>query len=238
MSRAFGEDFDQVIKFVEAYSISGKVTKDFRDRIRPFHKKTLSILTIVHSYLFEDKKRGHAFSEVQLNYLAEVGSDMSTALFEIIIGGYKPSRFMLRSAIESGMKFLFADLLPKITQEKSVFQIFDQIKHLSFIQDDNNMKQAFSSLKSSYAELCADVHTASPINMSHITGLRHYPAYDEHKLSTYRDVYTNVSRQLIFLAIAKFPSYYHALHHNNKDLILDALTKTQKGIINNPEMSE
>lgn|GEM_PF-4190106 len=80
-------------------------------------------------------------------------------------------------------------------------------------------------------ELCKDVHTAKGVNMQNIAALRYFPTF---KIEDAKDI-NNYIRDLVHsyntLLSLKYPNCFLAMHHRNKEIIIENVPKVYRRVI-------
>ena len=96
MAREFKEDFDNLLVFINDYSLKSLLLDSkYIDEIKKIHKKYFSYLTFIaelQSYIGANDGEDKPF-----DFLKESCSDAGISFFLLIHGSYKPSKLLLRS---------------------------------------------------------------------------------------------------------------------------------------------
>jgi len=226
VSRELQQDFKKLIEFFRAYSL-GSI--EFKGELRTYlssqHKKYFSYLTFIAEIEeLLDKELTPEVSNKQLEFLTESCSDIGNSIFLMVNGAYKPSRMVLRSSIETFLKGFVLDEIVDIDKEKSVFALFDRVEELAFFKQDNP-KIILNSIHSSYKTLCEDIHTATKINMAHITSMVYFPTVDNRKISDISTISLKLVSNYIDLLGLKFDSYLHNMHHRNREVLMENISR-------------
>ncbi|MEN5380713.1 hypothetical protein [Sphingobacterium kitahiroshimense] len=233
MSREISEDFKNLISFFNNYSISKIVADvDYVTVISKVHKRYFVYLTVVGeiTLLSKDTSLFPNIGESQNDYLKESASDIGNAIFSLINGSYKSANLMLRSSIETFLKGFNLDVYSDITTEKSLYKIFDTVKTLQFYQNEPQ-KQLFNLIHQKYIDLCAETHTASALNMAHITSMNYFPRFDKAKAVVISDTITQLINWYSSLIVLKYNQHFHKMHFKNKTNISSILSGNIKRII-------
>lgn len=226
MTRIIGKDFQQLINFIDGYSLSHLLSdQGFIKLISSCHKKHYSYLTIVAEL------RG-SMNDKQLLFLSESTSDTATSLFHLFSGSYKSSKLILRSSIETFLKGFSCEFINNIDEEKSVYVMFDTIKSLPYFDKDFT-KNELDIIHSCYKELCKDVHSANEINMEKISALNSFPKYSKKEADCIISTFIKLIPCYITLLCHKENISFHKIHYTNKDIILNSINKSKRPIINN-----
>ncbi len=225
MSREITADFKNLIVFFKKYSLNNVIGKgEFTEIISSVHKKYFSYLTIVSELetLKNDLGITPNISQEQIEFIKESCSDIGNSFFTLINGSYKPSKLMLRSSIETFLKGYNLDIYPGITTEKSLYKIFDTLKAHNFYQLEPQ-KAIFELIHQTYGDLCADTHTATTLNMSHITSMNYFPKFDIQNANEVRNTLIKLVTSYISLIVLKYNSHYFKMHHRNRENILNSI---------------
>lgn len=229
MSREIKADFEKLKEFFNTYELPElNENKQLLAILSQQHKKHYSILAFLSELVkLRETVEEEPISQLQIDFLLESASDIGNSMFMMMHGAYKPARMMLRSSIENFLKAISLDTEQDINQEKSVYKIFDRVKALDFFQKDP-MKEIFTQIHQTYKELCSDTHTASEINMAHITAMKYFPGYDSKEATTTNDVTIKLASHFLVLICLKFNSIFHVMHHRNKENILISIPKEHR----------
>lgn len=233
MSRETQEDYKELLSFFKNYSISQIATNpEYILIISRIHKRYFAYLTIVGELTLQTKQSNITpfIDEIQLNYLKESCSDIGNAIFCLINGSYKPANLILRSSIETFLKSFNLDIYPDIVTEKSLYKVFDTLKIHPFYQNEPQ-KSIYNIIHQKYVDLCAETHTATAINMAHITSMNYFPQFNQSKASTIVDTMTKLINSYVSLLVIKYQDHYHRMHFKNKANILSILSSDIKKLI-------
>jgi hypothetical protein len=226
VSRELQQDFKELIDFFTGYSLSSiEFTGDLRIYLSSQHKKYFSYLTFIAEIeALLDKELTPSVSVKQLEFLTESCSDIGNSIFLMINGAYKPSRMVLRSSIETFLKGFVLDEIIDIDTEKSVYALFDKVAALDFFNQDNP-KIILNSIHTAYKTLCEDIHTATKINMAHITSMIYFPTVDNQKIKDISSISLKLVGNYIDLLGFKYDNYLHNMHHRNKEILLENISR-------------
>lgn len=233
MSREISEDFSELVNFLNGYDLNGLTENaDFVTILSQQHKKYFAYLTFIAELteMSGGKATEPKISKKQLSFLTESCSDIGSSIFVMSHGAYKASRMMLRSSIETFNKGFCLDDIPNIDTVKSVYNIFDMIKNLEFFKEEPN-KGNLELLHQGYKILCQDTHTATTMNMANITALNYFPRFDLHEASQLANISVGLVSAYNTLLAIKFNSYFHKMHHRNKENIMGSIKKQYRPII-------
>lgn len=229
MSREIKQDFNELIEFLKQYSLSSiEFTDDIKDHLSSQHKKYFSYLTFIAEIeCLISSGLTPTISIKQLEFLTESCSDIGNSIFLMINGAYKPTRMVLRSSIETFLKGFVLDEINDIDTEKSVYVIFDKVKDLDFFKN-NIQKSLFDSIHNIYKILCEDIHTATKINMAHITAMVYFPTVDKQKIKEINSLSLRLVGNYIDLLSLKYTLYLHNMHHRNQEVLLENISKIHR----------
>ncbi len=233
MSREINNDLKELKDFIEIYSIKHLSNEqNFNVLLSQQHKKLFSYLTFIAELNFQiaEQNRLKRISQEQIDFLTESCSDIGNAVFLTIHGAYKASRMMLRSSIETFHKGFNLDELPNITNTKSLFEIFDNVKALSFFTNEP-LKSAENKIHSHYADLCKDTHTAKLENMQHTVGLKYFPAYSEEATKENSKILLDLVSNYLTCLSFKYKDYLMNMHHRNRENIVENISNSIKPIL-------
>jgi hypothetical protein len=147
---------------------------------------------------------------------------------------------MLRVSIENFIKATSAIECKAQLTEKSVYKIFDVASGLDMFSDIVNPKirECYMALHGDYKLLCEDAHTATAQNMEHLTSLADLPAFQIIKSNSTAEVYVRVSKNITSIFCILFNSFFHKMHHRNRENILNCLNRDLRSIVLAPQRSQ
>ncbi|WP_347159414.1 hypothetical protein [Pontibacter chitinilyticus] len=232
MSREINEDFSSLVAFLKGYNLTSlAINEDFLKIISQLHKKYFAYLTFIAELTYLQKKgQATALSVKQIEFITESCSDVGSSIFVMTQGAYKASRMMLRSSIETFIKGFNLDEIPDLDSEKSVYAIFDKVKALSFFQIEPN-KALLESIHQDYKLLCKDTHTATALNMRHITAMKYFPSFDIAEATQLKEFSIRLVSNYNTLLGIKYNSLFHLMHYKNKENILESIQRKFKPLL-------
>jgi hypothetical protein len=234
MSRELSADLEQLVSFIKNYNLESLAEdKAILPIVSKIHKKYFSLLALLVELNSQDiKNNGFNNNDDCKNYLFESLSDLGNSFFLTFNGGYKASRLMLRSSIETFVKGISVEQLPNITSEKRVFKIFEEVSKVSLFSNEP-LKSCFDDIKKQYSDLCEDTHTARKSNMQHISALNYFPTQDIASARKVSDIFVSLTQSYIFIISMKFNQEFHQIHHANKSNIIKAIKKSNRPVVLN-----
>jgi hypothetical protein len=234
MSRLIKPDFQNLLKFIDEYSLSSfKNNQNIISFLSNVHKKYYAFMALISELDNTNKNDGSKLLiDKQRDYLLESLSDVGNSIFLMINGAYKPSKLMLRSSIETFLKGLSIDELTDIDKEKKIYKMFDNIKATTFFNIEPR-KSLFNELNQSYGELSKDIHTATKKEMQHTSSLNYFPTKSEKEFKTISETSSLLISNYITLVCFKFNLEFHQIHHGNKKIILESIKKQYRPDIMN-----
>lgn len=226
MSRILKKDFKELLKYIETFSIKKLLDEiDYIQIISIYHKKYFSFLVL-------STELEVILPSKDYSYLKESNSDLISCLFHLTTGNYKSSKLLLRSSIECYLKSFTLSWIPDIHKEKSVYEIFDKIKALSYFSKEP-FKSELQNIHNLYKILCKDVHTADQVNMANINSLDFFPKYSKKKANEITNIILKLIPSYCFLLANKHNESYHKIHHSHKEIISHSIQKNYRPIIMN-----
>lgn len=233
MSREITADFDSLLDFLKKYSIT-KHTEDhnFIKIISTEHKKYFAYLTCIAELIHLSKTQSLTpeLSDDQILFLKESCSDIGNAYFVMIHGAYKPSRLMLRSSIETFLKGFTLDEYTGVTTEKSLYKIFETVKKLPFFESEL-IKSMYDDIHSKYGKLSEDIHTATELNMTHVTALNYFPEFNKIEAEQISKYISELVMNYIALITIKYNAYFFKMHHKSREIILANIERSVRPLI-------
>ncbi|RJO60677.1 hypothetical protein C4544_04645 [candidate division WS5 bacterium] len=222
---------EELSTFLSNYNLSA-ISSDplFKKAIASLYKKYHPLLTW-HSNLSLRKPR-HFRDTTSLaifrQYLCEVTSDSCYSILVWSQGLYKPAHLLLRSAIENFIKCLGLYNGYPILNITSVYDLFDAVKVQPIVNKNRDTQKEFGLLRASYSNLCGYVHSANTSYMSMTTALGTLPKFDNSESSIYTTNANRVFSSFINYLAIMFTIELQRMHHEDSDLIYDALPKRIK----------
>jgi hypothetical protein len=232
MSRETVTDLEELIVFAKNYSLTPSLAnKQFVKLLSSQHKRYFALLTLLAELKHQDIKpvasstpQYRSMNKAFLDYGAESVSDLGSALFVWIHGGYKGARQVLRSSVENFLKAIGSLHSADIGNLRNTYELIDTVRQVSFFQESKNLWM-YSSLKQIYAMLCADVHTATIQQMSHISALGYFPNFVAKDAAQFEQVFLRLTRVYASILCLMFKNNFKKMHFKNRDIILAAITK-------------
>ena len=220
--RGVNSQVAEIVAFLNDFRSCEPDKKAVLPELRESYKKFHAIL-IWQNVVNGSRDRS---DEVKL-YLNEVSADLAQSLLSALMGFYKPSRMMLRSAIENLMRV--ATLLEgmKALECKTVYELSNLFKETELLNNkitDSSVQQ----LLNLYAQLCGYVHTATPMEMDQrIPFSKIVEAKPETAVSCLKEIYSvslEAGKILFFLD----QEMVARMHHRDADYIRDQLSPSFK----------
>lgn len=239
MTRECNTDFKAIKKYIDGYRISDNLHNvDYVLSLKKMHKCYFSSITwnaeLLHKKI-DFLNLETSCNEDTILRLSEVASDLGSSLFNWSNGNYKASRVMLRIAIENIIRAISATEDNGQLTEKNVYKLFDNASSQQIFNSDKNINDCYKSLHSDYKLLCEDTHTATVDNMEHLTSLSDLPTYEKERSDSSSTIFIRVSKNITSMLCIIFNTFYHRMHHRNKENILHCLNKAIKPAITAPE---
>lgn len=234
MSREITVDFDKLLCFIKDYNLKNIASDElFLPVLSKVHKKYFALLILLVEFNGQEFQGGLFKNNADCkNYLFESLSDLGSSFFIAFNGGYKASKLMLRSSIETFIKGISVDLIPNIILEKRIYKIFEDASGLGLFSKEPLVSE-LNKLKQQYSDLCQDTHTASKSNMQHISALNYFPKKDIVIFEKLANIFVSLVQAYIFIIVIKFNEEFHKIHHKNKSIIIYAIRKSYRPLVLN-----
>lgn len=235
MSREVTNNFVKLRDFFANYTTAANIgNAGFVKFLSAYHKKYLAYLThIAELSAYKAAPTLSGLCEKQFDFFSESCSDCGLALFDAVNGNYKASRLLLRSSIENFMKAISLDEDVTIDQESSVYNLFNRVKAVSFFAGSAELMKLFTAIHQEYKGLCMDVHTATVANMTHLSALKSFPAFDQKQADGVMRVAKVLICSYVTLLAVKYNAHYHSIGYANKEVIENAVIQEFADLINN-----
>lgn len=233
MSRVVREDFSQFTIYLSKFSFAGLLSDAaYISELKAAHGKLLALSALVAELRHEAGAAASTFSvdytDCGGDYLGEVLSDCSESLMCIAMGANRAGAAALRSAIESFAKTFSIAEQPSVLTRTSVPEVFSVAAGCGFFEH-NVARNAFTSLRSSYADLNQFVHTVSSESMFAVLAVGNFPKYDANTAVMVEN-FVRVVRYFILAMVAARRDLYDQFDHRNKEVIAAALKRDQRRI--------
>lgn len=222
MSRRIGEDYEAFSKFLQGYNLCS-FTQQQTSVYKTMHKKLYGLLIFVSEFNMQNVHPENT------PFLMEMLSDLLISLFCAVQGLYKPAKLQLRCSIENFLKALTMLEAPFVTEEKSVYAVFDTAKIDKHFSSPLSSKY-ISALQNDYSILCRTVH-GDPSAMHPTSALSLLPQYDEASLQELATLYIRTIEANLGIFYLNYPSVVDTMHPENKKDFLDCISKSTKGEI-------
>lgn len=238
MTREAKEDLAALQAFVRTYNLSTvSAAPEYEGLLSQQHRRYLPLLILLAELADLRAMNGlPAISPLpsmqQMEYLQESGSDVGQALFCWMHGAQKGARVLLRSGIETFVKGVACAEQPLVLTETRLFKMFELASSTTFFRAKVGA-QLFRELNTFYGELSAYVHTASSSHMNHVSALNYFPSFNAVDAKTSADAFSAVCSRIVVALSLLFNTAFHAMHHRNKETILDAIPNAYKPHIQN-----
>lgn len=242
MSREAKADLDALRAFVRGYSLAGVAENSGYDSLlSQQHRRYLALLVILAELEEQRGDRPRPTQDTtdfpcgqQASFIRESVSDVGQAIFCWMHGGYKACRIVMRSSIESFIKGMACKDDPSVLTETRLYKVFEHAGAVPFFANRPGTK-LFSDLSGRYGQLSADVHTAQAVNMSNISALNYFPTFEPHVAKVASEHVVFIAARLLVALCLRFNSGFHAMHHRNKETVLQGVPSNYKRLIQNIE---
>lgn len=240
MTRLVQKDFAAFRDFICNYNLQAlNGNEEFWQIYKSSHTMLYGIMALISelNYIIEEKEacgdddKKVDILDIEVEYLKECFSDLSSTIFISVHGAYKGARLLLRSSIEMFLRGMFSKEVPEIQTEKNLYRVFESIKKAPSIVKDESYKIHFDEIHQIYAELCAHAHIASKLQMEEIYALNLFPKFETDDLKNFSSTFKILVRDYIFMICHRFNKEFHTIHFENRQAILDCLNRKEKPIV-------
>jgi hypothetical protein len=227
MPRALQEDYQELLLFIDGYSIGGAYDNNgLNNIIKPIHKAYYAILVLLAELNHQQiqpvttcqKQKEDEQIILFWRHLSEAVSELGTAFFLILNGCYKSCDLVMRSSIENFIKALGCLDVVGINQIKNVYEVFEKAGSTAFFSAGIG-KKVYHGLSELYGTLSNTVHTGTEQNMQQISALGDFPAIDLDKAVKAKQRYLIIVKLYVSSLSVMFKSSYHKMHHQNRDIV-------------------
>lgn len=231
MSTATKEDFTDFCDYLRSFSLRDALDQPEKStHLRLAHAKFLALLSAFGEMLSDSGTARSTFSDSYglsgENYLREVISDCSEFIICIVLGLNRAAGGTLRSAIESYLKTFSAHEAPQILERSSVPQVFSDAATAQYFSTRKG-RETLASLKVSYAELNAFVHTTSAEHMFKAPAVGKFPRWSEKNVGLI-EIFVRVVRLFLYCLVGSRKDIYDNFDYRNKVIVNRAMTRPQR----------
>lgn len=227
MSRILKSDFDELIQFINTYSLSNIINDDERIiQLKSMHKRIFSLSNL--AYTLQDSDKDNKFlSRRAYDYLNESISNLCSTLFMWLNGAYKPSKLVLRNCIETFVKAILCNENEDYLKIKNLYEVFDIASDINFFSEFSN-KKYFHKLNNQYSELCLTVHSGDIKTNAKLETLGVFPSFDSDLSIEISKRFILIVDSIMFLIISNYYEEVFKMHHSIRDTILEGLPANLK----------
>lgn len=239
MTRLVQKDFNEFKEFICKYELQTlNDNEELWQIYKSAHAMLYGMMALISEldYIVDTRQTSGEENKVdildlEIDYLKECFSDLSSTIFISVHGAYKSARLMMRSSIEMFLRGMFSKEILEIQTEKNLYRVFESIKKAPSIVKDESYKNHFDKIHQIYTKLCTHAHTASELQMEEIYALSLFPKFETDDLKSLSSTFNSLVRNYIFMICHRFNKEFHAIHFENRQAILDCLNRKEKPII-------
>lgn len=225
MSRLILEDFERFKEFLNNYNIPKILLPEKQiEECKAMHKKLYALM------IFSAECHIQKMNRIFLKYIDEMISDLLLTIFCWIQGMYKTSKLEIRCSIENYLKAVISETDNKISDEKSVYKVFDKAKvdkHFNRTMSATCLDQ----FNNDYSLLCHTVHS-DLLQLHSISALNLLPQYESKQAHEIQKLYIRIAENFLVVLYLNYPDIIDRMHPENKVDFLDCISKSHKrGII-------
>ena len=164
-------------------------------------------------------------------YFSEALSDVAQAYILGVQGFSKPSRLILRSAVENYIRCVGIANDQAVLSVTVVRELFNIVQELPIVKSGREIPKQFASLRQLYTNLCNYSHTSSPDFMSLQNFLGRFPIYERMITQSNFDDINLFCVASSGLNCVQFKKLLFESHADWRDTILDVQTRRVKSEI-------
>lgn len=221
MGRLIAEDFERFKGFLNDYNISEKMLSGEQlEECKAMHKKIYALM------IFSAECHVQNMNQIFLEYIDEMISDLLLAIFCWVQGMYKTSKLEMRCSIENFLKAAISETDNKISDEKSVYKVFDKAKidkHFNKTMSATCLEQ----FNNDYSLLCHTVHS-DLLQLHSISALNLLPQYEKQQAHDAQKLYIRIAENFLVVLYLNYPEIIDRMHPDNKVDFLDCISKSHK----------
>lgn len=223
------DPFDEFQKFLAELSFS-EVTKNPEYVVvsKGLHKRALALLIVEHQFDGEINVNPSDLDEALKPFLYEFRSDLLSSLLIFHIGLYKAAMMTARSSLENLLRVIADSQSLDFRACKSVSDLIELVKQSPLRKSNRLFETALINLLTNYSELCDYVHSTGEEFLSLDRKLNDMPRWQPEVGKARAGALVKMFQAATCVLLILKPAVLHHLRHDQKDSVLDALSKQMK----------
>lgn len=201
---------------------------DYIAASKKLHKRVLAILIVEHQFDLELTSDLPELKDTIKSYLNEFRSDLLSSLFIFQVGLYKAAMMTARSALENLLRVIAGCQGLDFRACKSVSDLIELVKVAPLRSSNPLFKASIQTLLTSYSDFCDYVHSTGEEFLSLDRKLGDMPRWEPGVGTERADSLVKMIQAATCTLLVLKPLVLQHLRHDQKDIVLDALSKQMK----------
>ncbi|WP_162559750.1 hypothetical protein [Methylobacterium radiodurans] len=164
----------------------------------------------------------------------ELLSDLAACQVLLLLGMYKPSRMMLRSAIENMLRTVAHEQGFLASGTKFTYELITLVRSSKLGAEGAPAKADLNHLIQAYSHLCSYAHAAEEGKLALRVPLESVSRFEEAEHESLSAEIKAVAQRMNRIMFVMYAEKLRPLHHSHKDFVLDSLPKSLKAAILTP----
>lgn len=229
MTTLIFDPFDEFQQFLTGLSFAALVKNDDYIAVsKKLHKRVLALLIVEHQFDQELSNNPTELESATRPYLDEFRSDLLSSLFIFHIGLYKAAMMTSRSALENLLRVIAGCQALDFRGCKSVFDLIELVKQSPLRAVSPLFESSLQTLLTSYGDFCDYVHSTGEEFLSLDRKLGNMPRWQPQVGNERATSLVKLFQAAACVLLILEPSVLQHLRHDQKDIVLDALSKQMK----------
>ncbi|MDP3821705.1 MAG: hypothetical protein Q8R33_09530 [Burkholderiales bacterium] len=227
------DPFDEYLKYLDGIAFDKLLQDaDYRAASKMVHKRVLALLVL--EFQIDVSIRQGQVGNLERDsapFLSEFRSDLLSTMLIFQIGLYKAASMSARSALENLFRVIAGLQGLDFRPLDSVFELVELVKQSPARTTYSQFDQELGVLIDKYGALCKYVHSAGEEFMSLDRKLGEIPRWTKDDGEALAANFVRMVQSAMSLLIYLRVSALRELRHDQRDIVLDALSNTTKGVL-------
>jgi hypothetical protein len=229
MTTFFFDPFEEFQQYLAGISFQDLISNaEYSATSKRLHKRVLALLIVEHQFGIELKKSPSGLSDATIPFLEEFRSDILSSMLILHIGLYKAALMSARSAIENLFRVIAGTQKVDFRNLKTVFELVELVKNSPLYRTSEIFQSSSGLIIDKYADYCGYVHSSGDKYLSLERKLIDLPRWQKDVGNASTDSLIKVTQAAICILLIMKSSALSSLRHDQKDLVLDALSMNMK----------
>lgn len=223
------DPFDEFQQFLTELSFSELAKNaEFIAASKRLHKRALALLIVEYQFDLVMNSNPTDLEKAVKPFLAEFRSDLLSSLLIFHVGLYKAAMMTARSSLENLLRVIAASQGLDFRDCKSVSELITLVKQSPLRKSSHLFETTLNNLLTHYSEFCDYVHSTGEEFLSLDRKLGDMPRWQPEVGNQRATSLVKVLQAATCALLILEPSVLQHLRHDQKDNVLDALSKQMK----------